>query len=144
DRADEEAVLVGRIAVDHAFLDVIGAEIIEGRNFLSEHGNDANSAVILNETAVKKLGMSQPIGQLIEKIDDRSPFEVIGVVKDVQYASIHEEARPLIFYIDPNMSANTIMVKTSPGNVQATLTDLQKTWENISPEWPFQYEFMDE
>lgn len=144
DSTDEEAVLVGRIAVDYAFLDVIGAQITEGRNFSPAHGNDVNSAVILNETAVKKLGLNQPIGQLIEKIDDRSPFEVIGVVKDVQYASIHEEARPLIFYIDPNMSANMIMVKTSSGNVQATLADLQKTWENISPEWPFQYEFMDE
>lgn len=143
DQPEEENVLMGRVAVSHGFIEVMRANLIAGRNFSPTLRSDSTAAVIVNQTAVRKLGLDQPVGQFVV-ISSDTIRQVVGVIEDIQFASLHEEAQPVVFYIDPARNTSTIIVRTYPGELSGTVAMLQDAWEQLAPEWPFQYQFVDE
>ncbi len=136
--------------VDHDFLETLGIELSEGRNFSKEFTTDESSAFILNETAVKQFGWSDPLDQQIiwpsnllrrDAIVKRG--RVIGVVKDFNVTSLHQRIDPVLLQIRPkNFQGLSVRIKTE--NVSETLAFLRKKWPAFSPLYPFEYSFLDE
>lgn len=132
--------------VDYDFFKTYGMEIIAGRDFSMEYPTDANKAFILNETAVRRLGLERPEDAVGLPISTIAPFlsgNVIGVVKDFNYESMHHEIIPIITYIQP-IQANTVSIRVAAGRIREALNDAEIVWNRFNPEYPFQYDFLDD
>ncbi len=144
---EDNAQWMGMLNIDHDFIPLMGIELIAGRNFARELRTDAQGSVLINETALKLFGWDDAIGKNIRALGgDPSRWgdlTVIGVVKDFHMTSLHYEIEPLLIYSSPT-SSNTICVKVSKGNLSSTMDLLKKKWEEIDPDNPFDYFFLDE
>ncbi len=138
---------VANIRVDHSFIETYGMQLAAGRNFSVAFPTDSTEAFLLNETAVKKIGWASPdaaIGKAFQY--GGRTGRIIGVVKDFNYESLHQPITPIVMYIVPQ-SFNSISVKIRldrPDDMPATLEFLKQKWQELRPNFPFQYSFIDE
>ncbi len=125
-----------------SFLDVMGIQLVDGRNFSEDLQMDAENAVIVNETMAAEMGWADPIGNSITQWPGVS---VIGVVKDFNILSAKEKVPPMLLHMSPNLAANNYMlIRINMANTEAVLADLQKTWTALSPIVPFRSVFLDQ
>jgi putative ABC transport system permease protein len=146
--ADEE-IRMDWNGVDFDFLETYGMEVVEGRNFDRSQSSDAASAYILNETAVKRLGWTSPLGKKFQLSNEglaRAEFtagEIIGVVKDFHFQSFHNYIEPLVLKIRPG-GVNFVSARIKSENVSGALSFIKSKWEMINPTRPFEYFFFDD
>jgi putative ABC transport system permease protein len=125
-------VQIERMYIDYNFLKTMGIPLIKGREFSQEFGSDLTQAVILNETAVKQLGITDPVGKMI---GDQT---IIGVVKDFNLHSIHSAIPPIIISItDKNIQQVALHYK--PGTLNNVLLMVEAEWKKEAPDRPFRY-----
>jgi len=134
-------VTVAMIYCDHDYLQTMGMEIVEGRDFSRRMATDEKEAFIVNEAAVRLLGLSRPLETRMEWND--LPGRVIGVVRDFQFQSLRQEIQPLVFHIAPAY-AWVLAVRIRPDHIPETLAYLERKWKDYAPAHPFEYGFMDE
>jgi len=141
-------------AVDADFVPAMKLEIIQGRNFASDNAADITNSMIVNEKLVKEYGWSDPIGK---KLPGRYSQQIIGVVKDFNYESLHSPVQPLVLVMQPDSmmrSSNDIgfsfapqpriSVRVNPGNLQDQIALLESAWKNVAGDQEFEYQFLDE
>ena len=135
DQNKEKYVTMDLLAVDFNFFETMGMSVIKGRDFSEEYGNDNYQNHILNETAVKELGLADSIGN---KVGGQI---VIGVVKDFNLFSLYSKISPLSIGIsDPaGLTLQQIVVHYKPGTLSSLLPVLQTEWKKIAPNRPFKY-----
>jgi len=135
--------------VDPDYFDVYGLEFVAGRNFSWDMSRDRFGTCILNETAVKVLGLEDPVGETFFHGDlGGSSFpvknvEVIGVVKDFHFQSLHQTIAPQMFGWNPGWLW-MVSVKLNTRDIPATIAFIRDVWTEFSPEFPFEYHFMDD
>lgn len=135
---------------DHTFAETYNIQIKEGRFFDPAFISDS-SAVVVNETAIRKFEIDDPFSTvIIEPTEDGAGRElhIIGVVKDFHSASLHEEISPYIFQLKApdNSSPGFISVRIESGNnnLKTAVAHMEKTWNSFTNDEPFQYFFLDE
>jgi putative ABC transport system permease protein len=141
--SDEEAK-VAAARVDYDYLEAVGIELAEGRGFSPEFETDSSPlTAILNETAVDRLNLKgSAIGQVIELPWPGAPtLEVIGVVKDFHFTSLHEQITPFVFFWGPK--AYDVAVKIHGGNILETISQIEATFARFAPGFPMDYFFLD-
>jgi putative ABC transport system permease protein len=128
---------------DASYVDLMGLKIIQGRNFSDSLKNDVGSA-ILNEAAVKAFGLEDPLQAVFKKEDKIR--KIIGVIKDFNFESLHSQIRPLvIFCADEHLfSVNVKLTAGSFNSVSNTLNGIRETWSELSPNYPFEFKFIDQ
>lgn len=136
---------LGTMRVNHDFVDVLGLEMLDGRPFSPEFSADSTSSFILNETAVAMLGWAdKAVGKKIDHVNtDGSVItsgQVVGVVKDFHFRPLQEPLKPLII----RFGGGKFAVKMTTGNVRETLAHIEATWNRFVPDWPLNYQFMDQ
>jgi putative ABC transport system permease protein len=132
--------------VEHDFFKTYGMKIIAGRDFSIDFPTDENEAFILNETAVRRLGLKSPEDAVGLPIETRAPNlsgRVIGVVADFNYESMHNEIVPMITYIRLGQT-NTVSLRIAAGNIQETIAYVQGIWGRFHPGYPVSYTFLDD
>ena len=132
----------GTIAVTEDFGKTIGWKIKGGRDFSKEFATDS-TAMILNESAVKQVGMKQDIvGQTIQ-FNDKN-YTVVGVIKDMIMQSPYQPVTPTVFLYDRNW-ANVITVAIKKGApIKSSLSKIEGVFKKYNPGAPFDYTFNDE
>jgi len=128
--------------IDADFLKVMDMTIVEGRNFLKNNPADADG-FILNETAVRQLGLKDPIGKEIlwERDGPELKGPVIGVVKDFHFQSLHEPLRPLLMRMEANY--NFAVVKVNTSDFKSVIKSIEKTWRKFDDRFRFEFSFLD-
>jgi putative ABC transport system permease protein len=129
--------------VDPDFIDVMGIHIVQGRNFDRERPADMTGAFIVNEEAVKAFGWGDnPIGKRVRLGGGQGgrAGEVIGVVKDFHFSSIHNKIEPFIFVVNQNPSIN-FYIRISDKNIPGTIDFVSKTMADLGYNLPFNYFF---
>ena len=130
--------------IDYDYLNTIGMELKAGRNFSRDFGSDS-TGIILNETAVKLTGYTNPIGKKLYIIDGGSNLEtytIIGVVKNFNYASLRENVGALCFQLGNNSWETAFRFNTA--DVSGLLSTIENKYKAAAPGMPFEYEFLDE
>jgi putative ABC transport system permease protein len=131
--------------IDYDYLKTLGMEIIKGRNFSRDFPTDSN-AVIINETTEKILGYADPVGKNIyTSIDDKGntmPLTIIGVVKNFNFESLHQDIGPLSFRLGGGDGLGIFKVHTF--NIQQLVNQIQNKWKTVAPGLPFSYRFLNE
>jgi len=122
--------------VDDRYIGTMEMRLTDGRNFNRQLLSDTNS-LILNESAVAALGLFRPVGSIINGSE-----RVIGVVKDFNYASLHEKIGPAILRFTPDGS--TLAIRLRGGNTAAFLDWLNKTGKEFQPETALTIRFLDD
>ncbi|HUW91642.1 MAG TPA: ABC transporter permease [Bacteroidales bacterium] len=125
-------VKVEGLAVDYDFVQTMGIKILEGREFSQDFGSDLKQSVMLNETAVKELGITDPIGKLIGN------QTIIGIVKNFNLHSIHSDIPPLIMNMTDKY-IQQVAVHYKPGTMAGILPMLEAEWKKAAPDRPFRY-----
>lgn len=121
-------------------IETLGLEIIDGRAFAPEF-NDHDDRIILNEAAVEMMGLENPAGSIIRYGEDGTK-EVIGVVKDFQYGSMHQKIEPMVIRF--REFGSECLVKLEEGAEPATLEKLAELYREFHPEYTFNPSFLDD
>ncbi len=142
--------------VDEDYIPSMNIEMAMGRSFAKENTSDLRRAIIVNEAFVKEYGWKDPIGKKIpgKKFVDH---EIIGVVKDFNYASLYSKVSPLVMAMDPTLPTSGIenidvdnspfpklMIRLRSGDMQATIQDIKSTWDRLTGGEEFAFDFVDQ
>ncbi|MBX2843419.1 MAG: hypothetical protein KTR26_16730 [Flammeovirgaceae bacterium] len=116
----------------------MGMELVDGRDFSLENNDNANR-IILNESAVKFMSIENPVGQVLLQGEDE--FEIIGVVKDFQYGSLHKSIEPLLLRFRDH--GRNVVLRMESGTEKTTLANVKKLYDQFQSGYPFDYAFVD-
>ena len=131
-------VSIELLAVDFDFVETMGIQVIQGRSFSRDYG-DEETTFLLNEKAIKALGLNDPIGKKI----DVEEGTVIGVVKDFNLHSFHDNIPPLLMVASDEFVMQ-VAIHYQPGTLKKLLPLIQAEWQEVAPDQPFTYKTMDE
>lgn len=129
------------MSVGFDFLKIMNLKVAEGRGFSREVTTDT-SAFMINEEAVKQMGIKDPIGKWISAWQKKG--HIIGILKDYHTHSLHEPIKPLIVDVKEYEYFGVIMVRTEPGKTKEALASLDQVYKTINPDFPFAYQFLDQ
>ncbi|RYE26825.1 MAG: FtsX-like permease family protein, partial [Sphingobacteriaceae bacterium] len=127
--------------VTHDFGKTVGWHFDTGRDFSRQFGTDT-TGMILNEAAVKNMGLKNPIGETVKFNGD--PYHVIGVIKNVVMESPYEQAQPTVFFMNYNEGA-TITIRLNPRiSTSESLAKIKAIFEKLDSAAPFDFRFVDQ
>lgn len=141
-------------AIDADFLKTMNLQLIEGRDFEKNNPSDVFGSIIINEAMAIEYGWKNPLGK---RIGAKYEQQVIGMVKDFNFESLHTPVQPLVLVMRPdsiirrssdisfNASLNPrISIRLRPGNLQDQIASLKTAWKSIAGDQDFEYRFLDE
>lgn len=132
------------VTVDFDFVSTLGIPMLAGRTFTREHAADSTQSYLLNETAAINLGWKEPTDAVGQQITyNNKPGEIIGVMKDFHFESLHQNILPLIFFPDFDGGYSSISVKLKGDELPQSLAGLESVWKKMAPDLPFSYNFLD-
>ena len=131
---------------DSNYLETLNITLAEGRGFDWQRASDS-SAVILNEAAVKALGLSNPVGKHLIKnpgANDEQKVRIIGVMKDFNFESFHHKIQPLVIeFLDNFTFKDYVSIRISGDDPRESLVIIKAAWEVFEPNVPFNYSFLE-
>jgi putative ABC transport system permease protein len=139
--------------IDASFIDAMQIPVLQGRSFSSSNTADSNNSVMVNETFLKEYSIKDPIGKRFGNYSQ----QIIGVVKDFNYQSLHDRIEPLVLSLKfdtlarqssdvslANEPKPRISVRMKAGSLQNNINILKTTWHAVAPNQDFEYHFLDE
>jgi ABC-type antimicrobial peptide transport system permease subunit len=140
--AGDESVNIGGIWVSENYFKTLGMTIKEGHDFSGNYKADTSN-VIVNEAAIKRIGLKNPVNQIITWNGNNTPVRIIGVVKDALMESPFTPVAPAIFA--RGSGGNSIMYRLSPNaKTQDAIAKLSKIFDKYNPAYPYSYQFVDD
>jgi putative ABC transport system permease protein len=126
--------------VDHDFLTTYNIKLLAGRDFRRDVKADDTTAFLINETGMKDFGWT-PEQALGKRVQHGHEGKIIGVVKDFNYASLHDPVAPLM--IAMTSWPSRISIKIDDKDLSGTIERVQNAWSALAPNLPFDYSFLD-
>ncbi len=148
-RKEDEVSIIFAMPVEENFLRFYDGEIIVGRDFPPGPIDTNKTNYILNESGVNLIGFDTPaeaIGHEFFPVQQWATLPagpIIGVVEDFHFSNLRKKIKPLV-YFQKSAWYWCILIKINPDNMPAALAAVEKTWEKINPEYPFEYNFVDD
>lgn len=140
-RPEDSNPAISPFQVDKNFKELANLKLVEGRWFNANSAADAAN-VLLNETAVRELGIREPvIGQRFASLGDTGV--IIGIVEDFHYQSMHTKIGSVIIKNQTNHSSS-FLIRTVPGRHNDAVAAVEKIWKELIPQIPFQHRYLDE
>lgn len=139
DKDPDARMLFENISIDYEFAPTMGFSFTHGRNFSREYGADTTK-ILINEAGAKVMGFENPIGENVTLWEEHN-YEIIGVIRDFHYQSIHSEVAPAFFRLGGTWSA---AIRIAPGTEVETMFAIQNLYETFNPGFIFDYQFLDQ
>ena len=139
-KKEGQDVFFNFIVGDQDLTETMGLEIVEGRSFSKDISTDT-SAYILNEEAVRKMNLSNPIGQIIETEGGKG--EVVGIMKDFHFESLHNPIGPVILSFHPDWTW-LMYVRMDGKNNKEVISAIEDIYQKMAPGYLFEYNFQTE
>jgi len=145
--------------VDIDFIKTMGMAIVQGRDFSEQFGTDKSQAILVNEALVKHFGWADPLNESIPGSQFTASHQIIGVVRDFHFSSMHNKIEPLILALNigairsgiTNINTwnwpplyNRVVVRIGPGETRSIVDFLKTTFAAVAPQNPFEMKFLDE
>jgi ABC-type antimicrobial peptide transport system permease subunit len=133
----DEQFLSHLLFSDYELQKTLNFEMAEGRYFSRDFLSDTSTGIVINEAAVRVMGMESPIGK------DYMGGKILGVMKDFNFRSLHSKISPLTVIFRPGNS-NFLLTKIKSNNIDETIASINETWAAIATEFPFEFDFLDD
>lgn len=140
--AGDEAVNIGALFVSDSYFKTLGIQLQSGQDFSADWATDTSN-VILNEAAVRRIGLKDPVGREISWNGNSTPVRVIGVVKDALMESPFSPVAPVIF-AHVQWGRNIIYRLSPRARTRDAIVSLTKLFDKYNPAFPFSYKFVNE
>jgi len=140
---------VNFIFVDNDYLETMKMNIIQGRSYDKDLQTDATESMLINEATIEVLGWGEnPLGKKLgfsANLDGTANLntKIIGVVKDFNYSSLHNQIDPLLIVLSENPLRN-ICLRVKQEDMSSTLRYIESVWNQFCPTFPFEYKFLDD
>ena len=146
---DHERTGCYRMFVDEDFARTYKLDLIAGRDFSRDRSGDPDDAFIVNQSLLKAQGVTSPedaIGKPFTMFHagKEKHGTIIGVAKDFQIQSLHDRIEETVLTIMPVSKMNFVSIRIAPGNLSGTLAFIENVWKQESPDYPFNYYFVDQ
>lgn len=128
--------------VSHDFVDLMGMKIVSGRNFSRDFKTDDTAAFIVNEKAIEHYGWKNPFDYTVEN-GFGYKGKIIGVVKDFNYASLHQPIEPMVMMLDGRLQGY-LLLKVRAGEEAGVISFVEGLWKQYSHKYPVEYFFLDD
>lgn len=146
----DEVLTTKSMVIDDDFVEMVGFEILEGKSF-SRETNDTLS-IMLNEAAVKVMGIKDPIGKKLVQVQRNAngavmvPYTIVGIIGNFNFQSLRDEITPLTILSNESFGGGLgySYVRVKGNETQAALGALETLWHQFAPDQPFKYVFMDQ
>ena len=143
---EKESMIMRQMAFGDDLPDALQMQVLEGR-FFSKDFEDSLS-IVLNKSAVDKLGLVDPIGKkVIEIAANAEPREytIVGIINDFHFQSLHVDLKPAAFTSmeGPNQFRSKLVISVEGGNIENTLRSIERKWAEFVPQVPFKSYFLD-
>lgn len=122
----------------------LGLEVVKGRGFIEDSEADLTNSIMITESMVKELELEEPLGAKIKTIGDTYQFTertVVGVLKDFTFNAKRDKKGKII---QPSGNLYDLSVKIVGADAAGTLAALEKVWNGVNPNMPFEFSFLDE
>jgi hypothetical protein len=129
-------------SVGFDFVSLMHLRIVEGRDFSPRNLTDSSDGFLVNEEAVRRMGMKDPLGKRVSAWDKRG--HIIGVLADYHTQSFREPILPVIVDIKEWEDFGVVIVRLKPGETKQAVASLQTLYKAINPHYAFKLEFVDE
>lgn len=147
---EADSAIFQTLTVDFDYLKTLGIKVQQGRDFSEDYGTDESSAFIINRTAAKKFNFDNPLGEelmlkywLSNEVEKSG--QVIGVVDDFQYHSLHKSIDPVIIHVlSGTYYHDYITIKLGTNDYQATIGEIESKWKAFNPNRPMEFAFLDD
>jgi putative ABC transport system permease protein len=136
----EKAVLFSTIATTYDYTKTMGIQLVDGRDFSREFAD--SNAVLLNQAAVKRMGLKHPVGELLKWND--KPMTVVGVIPDIQMESPYRPISPLTVIFNKGW-VGFVNLRVNPNmSMSKAIALIKPVFDKFNPAYPFEYKFADE
>jgi len=136
----EKTVVFSTITTEYDYMKTMGIKMVDGRDFSRDFAD--SNAVILNQAAVKRMGLKNPVGEMLKWND--KPMVVIGVIPDIQMESPFRPISPLTIIFNKDW-VGCIDVRINPNmSASKAISIMKPIFDKYNPSFPFQYQFADE
>jgi putative ABC transport system permease protein len=140
--AGDQGINTGGISVTDNYFKTVGMKLIAGSDFSPDWSNDTLN-VIVNQAAVKRMGLQQPLNQLITYSNLTYPVRIIGVVQDAQIESPYTPAEPIVF--NHGYGPHVMIYRLAAGiNPHTAMEKIGKLFDKYNAAYPFDYVFADQ
>jgi putative ABC transport system permease protein len=131
------------------YFKTLDIDLVQGRLFNDSYTDQNTRSAVINESAVKKMNLKNPIGSFITFFAcDSVPVQIVGVVKDFNVLGFENTILPTVFTIGNKacrfQSGGALLIKINSGRFNNTITGIEQTWKKIEPDYPIKYSFLDE
>ena len=138
--------------VDEDFQETLGMEIIAGRFFSKDFPADTARRLVVNEATLRAVGFESPETAVDQPVffdwqGEQLRFEIVGVVKDFHFESLHKEIMPYalqLFNYEITPPPSYLVARMGTNKISETLASIEQTWKSLHPSQPFEYSFLDE
>ncbi len=128
------------VSASYDLIETLDIKVKEGRAFSRKFGIDS-AAILFNETAIKAMGLKDPVGKVVRLSGGQK--QIIGVIKDFHFESLHQNVKPLFITLQPN-DTRYVVVRLGAGKHEETLGQLARLYQRYNPEFSFNYKFLDQ
>jgi len=129
--------------VDYDYLKTLGIKLLQGRDFSRDFATDTN-AVVINEQMAKQIGVKNPVGTYLPVHDDQPPVQIIGVMHDYNFHSLHEKVEALSLSLEQKNHLEYVFVRIKPTGLNASFNHLKSQWHEIFPNTEFKGSWLNE
>ena len=131
--------------IDENYIPTLGMKMVQGRNFSKDFPTDS-SGIIINEAFAKLAGITDAVNHPLYYMNnfpskDFTKYHIIGVVKNFNFSSLHDEVTPLCFLLSQQTGSLAFRINTS--NAGNLITSIENIYKKVAPSMPFKYSFMD-
>lgn len=140
-KEDDRTMSLHFIGVGFDYLKTMQIEMVQGRAFSENFSSDTINSIIVNEEAVRQMGMKDPVGKSLRAFGQQ--MYIVGVMKDFNFNNVKNKIAPLMLHVAPEQGG-LCFIRISPNYSQETFDFIKDTWKSFEPDFDFNYHFMDE
>jgi putative ABC transport system permease protein len=139
--SEKDGATMTYLEIDKDFANTYGVKLKEGYLPGDTLCHFSGTHYLINESAVKKLGWKNPVGQKFSCYNGKDGF-ISGVIEDFHFKTLYKEIEPLFLYLKDGGS-NYLAIKLNKADMAGSVRYINKTWNNSVPDSPFEYFFYD-
>ena len=142
----DKNVLIGTNTIDYDYLKTMQMKIVSGRDFSRDYpsdiARDTTGNFLVNEEVVHLMNIGDPVGKSFRFMGLNG--RIVGVMKNFHFKGADQPIEPVAFALTDTSSLNVILIRLTPADITGSLKVVEKKWKEIIPEYPLQYNFIDQ